>query len=172
MPGSADDAAKTPGSDLLAPTWTSVAPGFRIFERTEPIGPEWAWQEATESLLTWGIKTASGFRVEGGDSRVRRRDRPTSRAWVIREPVEVTTVLEEPDRVGFAYRTLPGHPVRGQEAFLLTRRNGRIALTIRSLTAPSDVPGWRLAHPLLRVVQVVVRRRYFRALDRGTRDRR
>lgn len=95
---------------------------------------------------------------------VRAGERQTVRAWVVREPVEVTEVVEAPGRVGFPYRTLPGHPVRGEEAFILTREAGVAALTIRSLTAPSGSQPWRLAFPVLRVVQHLVRRRYFRAL--------
>ena len=33
-----------------------------------------------------------------------------------------------------------------------------------SLTRPSTTPGWALVHPVLRFAQVVVRRRYLRAL--------
>ncbi|WP_291279028.1 DUF1990 family protein [Galactobacter sp.] len=148
---------------LLAPTWAPSAHGYRVFQRREPIGTGLAWDEAARRLLTWGVKTASGFRVDSSDP-VRSGDRQSVRAWVIREPVEVTEVVEEPDRVAFSYRTLPGHPVRGEEAFILTREDGVAALTIRSLTAPSKSMPWRLAFPVLRVVQRLVRRRYFRAL--------
>jgi hypothetical protein len=34
--------------------------------------------------------------------------------------VEVVAVVEESHRVGFAYRTLSGHPVNGEEAFKCT----------------------------------------------------
>ncbi|WP_434318167.1 DUF1990 family protein [Leifsonia sp. P73] len=81
------------------------------------------------------------------------------------EPVEVVAVVEEDDRVGFAYRTLPGHPVDGEEAFVVHRdTGGDIVLTVRSLTRPAPQQPWRILHPLLRVAQVVARRRYLRAL--------
>ncbi|MBN9199793.1 MAG: DUF1990 family protein, partial [Microbacterium chocolatum] len=69
-----------------------------------------------------------------------------------------------PTRVGFAYRTLPGHPVHGEEAFIVHRRGAEVVFTVRSLTAPAPSGGWRWAYPLLRVAQVVARRRYLRAL--------
>lgn len=55
----------------------------------------------------------------------------------IREPVEVVSVVEESDRVGFAYRTMPGHPVSGEEAFIVHRDGGEVRLTVRSLTRPA-----------------------------------
>ncbi|MGW6331418.1 DUF1990 family protein [Nocardia rhamnosiphila] len=35
----------------------------------------------------------------------------------LRAPCRVVYVLDEPDRIGFAYGTLPGHPVSGEELF-------------------------------------------------------
>lgn len=82
----------------------------------------------------------------------------------IREPVEVVSVVEESDRVGFAYRTMPGHPVSGEEAFIVHRDGGEVRLTVRSLTRPAPQQPWRALYPLLRVAQLVARRRYLRAL--------
>jgi uncharacterized protein (UPF0548 family) len=39
----------------------------------------------------------------------------------VREPVRVVAVADLPDRRGFAYDTLPGHPVTGEEAFIAHR---------------------------------------------------
>ncbi|MET8798493.1 DUF1990 domain-containing protein [Nocardia sp. NPDC004568] len=35
----------------------------------------------------------------------------------LRAPCRVVYVLDEPDRMGFAYGTLPGHPMSGEELF-------------------------------------------------------
>lgn len=80
------------------------------------------------------------------------------------EPVEVVAVVEEPDRVGFAYRTLPGHPVSGEEAFIVHRQGDVVRLTVRSLTRAAPQQPWRALYPLLRVAQLVARRRYLRSL--------
>ena len=76
------------------------------------------------------------------------------------------SVVEDSDRVGFAYRTLPGHPVDGEEAFVVHRDtvDGDITLTVRSLTRAAPQQPWRAIHPLLRIAQRVARRRYLRAL--------
>lgn len=36
-------------------------------------------------------------------------------------PCQVVYVLDEPDRQGFAYGTLPGQPESGEEAFVIER---------------------------------------------------
>ena len=82
----------------------------------------------------------------------------------VHEPVEVVSVVTTAARVGFSYRTLPGHPVTGEEAFILHREGEDVILTIRSLTRPAPQQPWRALHPLLRIAQRVARRRYLRAL--------
>ncbi|GAA4732513.1 hypothetical protein GCM10023350_14890 [Nocardioides endophyticus] len=39
----------------------------------------------------------------------------------LRIPCRVVYVVDEPERAGFAYGTLPGHPETGEELFLLSR---------------------------------------------------
>lgn len=125
------------------------------------------WRRASRDVLGWAVKTRSGFavddpaRLSAGDVRL-----VTARVAgiTIREPIEVVEVVDTPSRVGFSYRTLPGHPVRGEEAFVVDRDGDVVRLTIRSLTAPAASGPWRLLYPLLRIAQVVARRRYLRAL--------
>lgn len=83
----------------------------------------------------------------------------------ISEPVQVISVITEPFRVGFSYRTLPKHPVHGEEAFIVHRdHDGTVSLTVRSLTSRASEQPWRALYPLLLLAQIVVRRRYLRAL--------
>lgn len=125
------------------------------------------WERATREVLRWGVKTASGFVVDSPGP-VIPGDRVIVRARFLTvtvvEPVEVVSVVEETDRVGFAYRTLPGHPVNGEEAFIVSREGNEVRLTVRSLTRPAPQQPWRSLYPLLRLVQLVARRRYLRAL--------
>jgi uncharacterized protein (UPF0548 family) len=82
----------------------------------------------------------------------------------VEEPVEVVAVVQEATRIGFSYRTLPGHPVDGEEAFIVHRRGDEVHLTIRSLTRAASQQPWRLLFPFLLIAQRVVQRRYRRAL--------
>ncbi|WP_417508392.1 DUF1990 family protein [Microbacterium sp.] len=125
------------------------------------------WERASYDVLRWRVKTASGFTVDD-QGPVAAGDRVQIAAHVlwfkIIEPVEVVSVVEEPDRVGFSYRTLPGHPVSGEEAFVVHRSGDEVRLTVRSLTRPAPQQPWRMMYPLLRVAQLIARRRYLRAL--------
>ena len=166
-----DPGATAPG---LA-RWPRTDPRFRRWEGTVPLGPgEARWARAAADVLRWRVKTASGFVV--------RDDRPATvgarlsiearvAGLVVREPVEVVAVISRDDRVGFAYRTLPGHPVEGEEAFVVHREDGIVRLTVRSLTRPSPAPGWRALYPALRLAQAAARRRYLRALRAEPTDR-
>lgn len=153
--------------------WSVSAADFRRFERTVTVGAgDAAWERARTDLLAWRVKTRSGFRVvpdspatPGG----RHRLVIGLGRCAIREPVEVTVVVDEPDRVGYAYRTLPGHPLDGEEAFIVSRHGDEVRFTLRSLSRPAPSWLWRLASPAVRIVQVIVRRRYLSALRRGDR---
>ncbi|WP_152361643.1 DUF1990 family protein [Microlunatus speluncae] len=148
--------------------WPSGGAGYERSEVSAIIGSgDDLWARATRDLLDWRVKTASGFTVDAdGPVAPGARIKITARVLGITvvEPVEVVAVVDEPDRVGFAYRTLPGHPVSGEEAFILRRDDGLVRLTIRSLTRPAPQQPWRSLFPLLRFAQRVVRRRYLRAL--------
>lgn len=158
-----------PGTAPAAAVWPRDPADTRDhFEHTVRIGTgDGVWERASRDLLRWEIKTRSGFRVDDARAVIAGR-RMTITARVagitVREPVQVVTVVETPTRVGFSYRTLPGHPVAGEEAFILHRDGDAVFLTIRSLTAPAPTQPWRVLFPVLRLAQHVVRRRYVRAL--------
>lgn len=159
-------------TEIDAAVWSVAPRGFRAHERSAVIGRgDSTWRSARAAVMTWGIKTRSGFEVrsaDGADSDVRRGADYILVARVgplrIREPVTVVSVVDSETRVGFAYGTRSGHPVSGEEAFILTRDgSGSIRLVLRSLTRPS--PGaWRMLFPVLLVAQRWYRFRYLRAL--------
>lgn len=81
-------------------------------------------------------------------------------------PARVVYVVDEPNRKGFAYGTLAGHPESGEEAFLVDRKeDGSVWLTIRAFSRPATAAWWLVA-PVLRMVQEFYTRRYGRALAR------
>jgi uncharacterized protein (UPF0548 family) len=149
-------------------SWSWSDSRYRRSEASAVIGAgDELWERATEEVLRWGVKTASGFTVHPAlpvtpGARVTVIVRVFGIAIV--EPVEVVTVVDRPDRVGFAYRTLPGHPVDGEEAFIVHRDGLDVHVTVRSLTRPASQQPWKALHPGLRIVQHVARRRYLRAL--------
>ncbi|QEE62607.1 DUF1990 domain-containing protein [Salinibacterium sp. dk2585] len=85
--------------------------------------------------------------------------------FTLREPVRVIYVIDEPNRKGFAYGTLPGHPLSGEELFVVDLEDdGSVWMMLRSLSRPA--PGkWTAVSPLLLLAQRALRRRYFSALS-------
>lgn len=150
-------------------TWPTTPPELRRFERTVPIGRgDEVWRESARAVLNWGVKRRSGFRVspeatvsQGAEFRISVGWGPLS----VHEPVRIVAVADTDTRCGFAYGTLPGHPVSGEEAFVIHKNaDGTVFLTLRSLTQPAPVGFWRPVFPALLVAQRIFRRRYLRSL--------
>jgi uncharacterized protein (UPF0548 family) len=150
-------------------------PGFRSYESTTFLGADpGRWTFASRAVLEWGVKTRSGFTVEAADgsSGTGTQVSVGNRCWLvahlgpisIREPVEVVGVIDEPHRKGFAYGTLAGHPLSGEDSFVVElRTDGSVWLTIRSVARSSPGP-WRVVRPALAFAQTAYRRRYMRSL--------
>lgn len=158
-------------TEIDAPTWSAAPSGFLAHERSVVIGHgDQSWRAASAAVMEWGVKTRSGFDVhaaDGSSSDVRHGADYTLVARLgplqIREPVSVVAVVDSETRVGFAYGTRSGHPVSGEEAFIITRdSSGSVRLTLRSLTRPAS-GRWRMLFPLLLIAQRWYRFRYLRA---------
>ncbi len=79
-------------------------------------------------------------------------------------PVRVVYVIDEPNRIGFAYGSLHGHPISGEEAFLIEQHpDGSVVLRVRRFSRPASRLG-RLAAPVVRWQQRRMTTRYLRAL--------
>jgi len=65
----------------------------------------------------------------------------------------IVSVVDEPERFGFTYRTLPDHAVDGDERFLVERTaDGTVAYDILARSRPRHVLAW-LGYPFARRVQ-------------------
>lgn len=148
--------------------WPATPPQWRRHEQVWLVGQGTRlWRRASADVMRWKIKTRSGSEVLP-DGVVEVGDRPivTTRMFgvFVREPVEVIAVVREPHRVGFAYRTGPGHPICGEEAFILHHEGDDVRLTVRSLTRRSSSRRWSLLYPMLLAARSSATRRYARAL--------
>jgi len=126
------------------------------------------FDDASHRLLTWGMHERSGLTVTATDDDVRRdglvllgiRRGPVT----LTAPCRVVQVVDEPDRRGFVYGTLPGHPECGEEAFLVQiAADGEVSATVTAFSRPDRLVA-RLAGPLRRMVQVDATRAYLDAL--------
>jgi len=79
-------------------------------------------------------------------------------------PCRIVYVVDEPDRFGFGYGTLPGHPERGEEAFMIERgEDDHTTFSIVAFSKPAALLA-RLGKPVARSVQRRTTRAYLDAL--------
>ena len=147
-------------------------PGYTGFSRTEILG-EVSLGAAAQRLMTWQVHERTGLRVAASRLRVTEGDVVEMRLGFgrvsLRIPCRVVYTIEEADRIGFAYGTLPGHPESGEELFVLESEENRVLMTIRAFSRP----GTRvtaLAGPIGRQMQQVMTSRYLRAAKRAGRE--
>lgn len=123
--------------------------GFRSSSRSRDVGDDSAFARVTDALLSWDIHRGAGFRVITAPERVEVGAMFIARAPFV--PVtsrcEVTEVVGEAEREGFTYRTLPGHPLEGEETFLVELRDGRTIFSVSERSRPASpiarLPGAR-----------------------------
>lgn len=119
-----------------------------------------------EPLRAAGLEGEQHY-TAAGDTLLRPGDTVVMRIglWPRDVPCRVIYVVDEPDRKGFAYGTLPGHPERGEEAFVVERTDDdSVWLTIRAFSRPANPLIW-LGYPLVRLMQELYTRRYERSLS-------
>ena len=145
-------------------------PGYHHLRRTCAL-PGADFHRAARDLMSWQVQERSGIRVAASARTAESDAVVLMRLGVgrasLRIPCRVVYTVEETDRVGFAYGTLPGHPERGEELFLLERGSGGpVTLTIAAFSKPAT----RLARaggPATRWMQAFMTDRYLRALTQA-----
>jgi uncharacterized protein (UPF0548 family) len=112
---------------------------------------------AAQALLSWRMHEAMGVRVEASAPRaaagVTVLTRPGLGPLRVAAPCRVTWAEETPRRAGFSYGTMPGHPLCGEEAFVVTLDpDNRVWFDVRSFSRPAH---WyvRLAGPAVPLLQ-------------------
>ena len=123
------------------------------------------FEDAAEAGMRWGMLRGAGLRVEATTDVAEVGSEVIVHLGPVRAPCRVVYVIDEPDRRGFAYGTLPGHAESGEELFLV-RYDPATDEVHAEVTAFSRHATWwsRLAGPVTSLLQKVVTRRYLRAL--------
>lgn len=147
----------------------SMPPGYKHLERQRVIGHgSEDFERAAEAVMRWGVQRGAGLHVRAASQRAAEGVPVTVRLGIgrfaIDAPCVVVYTIDEKRRRGFAYGTLPSHPERGEELFLVDLRDDEsVTLTVRAFTRPAL--WWsRAASPATRVVQQLVTERYLRSL--------
>lgn len=122
-----------------------------------------AFHAAGRHLMTWGMHRDAGFRVASSSTFAERgvdvalSTGPTWRPIVA--PCRVVHTVAQPDRIGFTYGTLVGHPFSGEESFsVLITPDEQVRFVVIGFSRPGSA--------LIRAVSPVVTRVADRITDR------
>ncbi|SCG66713.1 Uncharacterized protein, UPF0548 family [Micromonospora echinaurantiaca] len=103
--------------------------------------PDGAFAAAGAAVLSWRVHRSAGIRMDTDAARAEPGVRVVSRLGVgplrMAAPCQVVWAVDDADRAGFGYGTLPGHPARGEEAFVVSRDAvGRVWFEVMAFSRP------------------------------------
>ena len=145
--------------------------GYRHVHRSARLGDGQAvFTAATSGLRSWRMYRSAGIAVrtqapavaEGAELSTGMGPGPL-KIWA---PCRVVWVVDNPTQFGYGLGTLPGHPVRGEESFMVTLDGGRgVRFDVTTFSRPAR---WfqRLAGPFGRLGQELIYSRYLRGMRR------
>ena len=145
--------------------------GLRVREQRIRLGEGDAiWQRAVAVVSGWAIKKQLHFTIDPDDetrgARSRLRHAVRIRRVRLLEPVRIVWVEQQENLRGFGYGTRAGHPITGEECFLVERdAAGAVWLIVRTVSRVSR-GRWILLWPGIRIMQPYFQRAYARAAVR------
>ncbi len=147
-------------------TAATMPDGYRQVRARRRIGTGRArFEQAARAVMGYGMLRGAGLRVQAGAEVAAVGVDVLGRLGPFVAPCRVVYVIDEENRRGFGYGSLPGHAVRGEEMFAVRYdpSDGAVYAEIAAFSAPA---AWwsRLGAPVLRLAQKVVTRRYLRAV--------
>ncbi|MFL6101052.1 MAG: DUF1990 family protein [Actinomycetales bacterium] len=166
-----------PRYELLATTYAEVSAtrrrplpaGYRHLDHITELGAGRAtFERAAGALMTWQMHRRAGLVVvaDGQPAEGQTVVAGFGRPVCVVIPCRVVYVVHEDRRRGFGYGTLPGHPERGEESFVVRHdADDHVRLHITAFSQPGS---WlnRLVQPIDRWFQTRATRRYEDALRR------
>jgi uncharacterized protein (UPF0548 family) len=123
------------------------------------------FEQAANALMGWAMQRGTRLPVQMSSDRVEKGAVLVTRIGPVRVPVRVIYVIDEPDRRGFAVGTLPGHPVSGEERFLV-RYDPASTEVYAEVSAFSRPAKWwtKAGSPIAPVVHRYVLNRYVKSV--------
>ncbi|MGW2663291.1 DUF1990 family protein [Nocardia tengchongensis] len=144
--------------------------GYHHFRLRLRIGSGRAlFDQAAEQILAYRIQRGTGVFQHATTPTAQPGTELTVRLGLgpigVTAPCRVVYILDTPNRRGFAYGTLPGHPLRGEELFAVEYDPADDS--VHGIIAAFSNPGtWytRLGAPIVRLIQRWFARRYIETL--------
>lgn len=150
-------------------TGGELPPGYHHLRRRVPLGAGRAvFDAAAAALLGWQMHVRSVARVAATAPRAGPDVIVVLTVGVgplrVNAPCRVVRVVDEQRRQGFAYGTLPGHPERGEESFVVELDGDEaVSFAITAFSRPASLLA-KLAGPLGSLAQREMTNRYLRSL--------
>jgi len=145
-------------------TATELPTGYQHLRAQRIVGQgQELFEECGKTILSWGIQKGAGFRLQNSDPVVVNGKNRLGLHWgpfITWADCQVVYVLDEPNRKGFAYGTIKGHPERGEESFIVSiDKTGQVIFEITAFSKPER---WfaRLGGPTVRFLQQHVTWKY------------
>lgn len=154
-------------------TRTAPPPGYTVEHYSQDLGADPAtFGRAVAALNSWAPQRGAGMQLTP-ESPVVAQDEcvvllQRMLGGFVTAAARIVYVVDEPNRYGFAYGTLPHHPVAGEEAFFVERDDrGRVSFVIEVFSRPRH-PLARLGKPVSRLVQKRTTGKYLRGMLEAT----
>jgi uncharacterized protein (UPF0548 family) len=123
------------------------------------------FEEAAVKVMRWGMLRGAGVRVEPTSEVADVGSEVLVGLGPLRAPCRVVYVVDEKDRRGFAYGTLPGHPESGEEMFGVRYDPATDEVHAEVIAFSRHGTWWsRLGAPVTALAQRVITARYLTAL--------
>jgi uncharacterized protein (UPF0548 family) len=126
------------------------------------------WDRACAAIRAWAAHRGAGMTVVPADAPI--AEGTTVGVLTKLGPMcvlaacRIVRVVDEADRFGFAYGTLPSHPEEGEEHFLVTRTtDGAVRFDVAAFSRPHDLLT-KLGGPIPRRLQARATRRYLQGM--------
>jgi uncharacterized protein (UPF0548 family) len=154
----------------------SAPDGYRCDTWRRTVGSgDAAWERAKDGLRQWVAHTGVGGVVVEPNTALAAGETVvvalrTGPVWAV-APCRIVLVLDDAERYGFAYGTLPGHPARGEESFVVSRDLlGNVVFSVVAISQPAATLA-KLGAPVARATQRRISAGYLDALGRYVNSR-
>ncbi len=147
-------------------TATRCPPGYHHLRTASVIGRGRArFEEAAREGMRFGMLRGAGLRVQATTETAEVGTDVLVQLGPVTAPCRVVYVVDEPNRRGFAYGTLPGHAESGEELFLVRYDPATEEVTAEVAAFSRHATWWsRLGAPVTSLMQRLIAQRYLRAL--------
>jgi uncharacterized protein (UPF0548 family) len=123
------------------------------------------FDEAAAKVMAWGMLRGAGVRVDATTDVADVGSEVLVGIGPVRAPCRVVYAIDETDRRGFAYGTLPGHPESGEELFAVRFDPASGDVHAEVVAFSRHATWWsKLGAPFTALMQRIITSRYLTAL--------